>query len=97
MVSPQHDAIIDITPFNTFVRTLTPQARHWIESHVMLGQACTWVDGILEVSLVDSVDLITAMLTANLKVVQAGGRMTVSCAHLATGSFGSLEPSISPH
>ena len=91
---PQHDAIIEMTPFNMCVRTLTPQARRWIEAHVTLDQVCTWGEGILEVPLAVSSDLMTAMLTANLKVVPASGRMMVSRAHIVDEP---LELSISPH
>jgi hypothetical protein len=74
----QHDAIINLTPFNACIRTLTPQARNWIESHVTLGDVETWADGILEIPLPVSSDLIGAMLRADLKVAQASGRMMIS-------------------
>ncbi|MDH3598906.1 MAG: hypothetical protein OEU26_04605 [Candidatus Tectomicrobia bacterium] len=90
----QHDAIINLTPFNVCIRTLTPQARHWIESHVTLGDVGTWADGILEIPLPASGDLIGAMLRTDLKVVQASGRMMMSRTEIA------LDPHvrrISPH
>lgn len=74
----QHDAIINLTPFNACIRTLTPQARSWIELHVTLGDVGIWADGILEIPLLLGSDLIGAMLRADLKVVQASGRMVMS-------------------
>jgi hypothetical protein len=90
----QHDAIIHLTPFNACIQTLTPQARNWIESHVTLGDVGIWAEGILEVPLPASGDLIGAMLRADLKMVQASGRMMISRSEIA------LEPHIchiSPH
>ena len=90
----QHDAIINLTPFNACIRTLTPRARSWIESHVALGDVGTWSDGILEIPLPVSSDLIGAMLRANLKVVQASGRMMMSRTEIA---FDPHVRCISPH
>jgi hypothetical protein len=74
----QQDAIIHFTPCNASLRTLTPQARSWIEAHVTLGEVDTWVDGVLEVPLSAGGDLLGAMLRAGLKVMQASGRMMMS-------------------
>lgn len=90
----QHDAVIHLTPFNACIRTLTPQARNWIESHVTLGDVGTWADGILEISLPLSSDLIGAMLRADLKVMQASGRMMMSRTEIA---FDPHVRRISPH
>ncbi|HEY7712501.1 MAG TPA: hypothetical protein VIG57_20995 [Candidatus Entotheonella sp.] len=90
----QHDAVIHLTPFNACIRTLTPQARNWIESHVTLGDVRTWADGILEIPLPLSSDLIGAMLRADLKVMQASGRMMMSRTEIA---FDPHVRRISPH
>ncbi len=82
MIDFRHDAIVDINTFNTCVRTLTPQSRNWVETHVTVGQVDTWVDGILEIALPVSNDLIRDMLKANLRVVPSGGRMIMNCAQL---------------
>jgi hypothetical protein len=66
---PLHDAMIEIAEAYARVRTLTPDARHWVEAHVTLAQVRLWCDGVLEVPPHVISDLLLAMLTTGLKLI----------------------------
>jgi len=64
-----HDAMIEIDEAYARVRTLTPDARRWVEAHVTLAQVQLWCDGVLEVPPHVISDLLLAMLTTGLKLI----------------------------
>jgi hypothetical protein len=94
MTQPQHDAIVDMTDGYAWMRTLTPQARGWVEAHVTLAQVGIWANDILEVSPRSMSDLVTAMLRAGLKLVPASGKMVI---HRAQIDMARWTPCVSPH
>ena len=94
MTQPHHDAIVDITDSYAWMRTLSPQARGWVEAHVTLDQVGIWANDVLEVSPRSMSDLVIAMLQAELKLLPAGGKKVI---HRAQIDMGRWTPCVSPH
>lgn len=83
MSRPVHDAMIEIAEAYARVRTLTPDARHWVEAHVTLAQVRLWCDGVLEVPPHVISDLLLAMLTTGLKLIPETHLCVLHRKHLA--------------
>lgn len=94
MTQPQHDAIVDITGAYAWMRTLTPQARGWVEAHVTLAHVGIWANDILEVSPRSMSDLVIAMLKGGLKLMPADGKKVI---HRTQIDMGRWIPCVSPH
>lgn len=94
MSPPLHDAMIEIAEAYARVRTLTPNARHWIEAHVTLAQVRLWCDGVLEVPPHVISDLLLAMLTTGLKLIPETHRRVIHRKQIATRPY---MLRISPH
>ncbi len=87
MPHQKYDALVEIAPSYTRVRTLSPRARDWIESHVTLAQVRTWAKSILEVAPQYLGAIITARLSAHLKLSPIRGCMVESHVRCLEDSF----------